>query len=207
MSVISAVDRKGLSKILNIIYILYVIYYSTQKGVVQNTEHHIHIICHILFYTERDCPKYWTSYTYYMSYIILYRKGLSKILNIIYILYVIYYSTQKGVVQNTEHHIPVICHILFYTERGYPKNWTTQTHYISNIILHGNGLTRKLKITYILYIRYYSTQKVIVRKTKHHIHIIYIAYSILSYIYMSQKLLLLNEYVYIVFLVTFFKVD
>ena len=51
MSVILAVHRKGLYKILNITHMLYVIYYSTQKRVVQNTEHHISVICHILFYT------------------------------------------------------------------------------------------------------------------------------------------------------------
>jgi len=81
VSVILAVHRKGLSKILNIRYIN-IIYYSTEKGVVQKTEHHIHIIYHFL-----------------------HRKGLSKNLNITNILYIKFYSTEKGVVQNTEHYI------------------------------------------------------------------------------------------------------
>jgi len=91
---------KGLSKIPNIRYILYVTYCSTQKGVVKNTEHHLHILC--LHYSTQ--------------------KGVVQITEHHIILYITYYSTQKGGFQKTEQHKHIVYQILFYTERDCPKN-------------------------------------------------------------------------------------
>ena len=99
------------------------------------------------------------------------QKGVFQKLNITNTLCIKFYSTEIGIVQKTEYHVHIVYHI-FYTERGCPQNWTTQTDYISNIILHRKGWSRKLNITYILYIRYYSTKKMFVQKTKHHIYCI-----------------------------------